>query len=340
MVVVPRAVNRTLRISSFVTRTLWRLWPALGYRIYRDAGRREDFLALFAPFTMILLLAIWVAVLIAGYGLMFWAARDSLRPHVEHFGSAMYYAGTSVLTIGYGDITARTGIARFVSLAAGASGLATVALTTSYLFAVFANFQRREVFVVGIGSRAGAPPSGMGLLVLSARAGVRDDLDRVFREAQIFAAELMESHLAYPILAFFRSSHDYESWIATLGTVLDASVLLVAAIEDQPAGQARIFYTVGNHAIRDLARYFGVPDDPTPGIGRDEFDAAYRRLADAGYTLRDADAAWADFVRYRTTYASSLNGMARLFEIPPAEWVGDRSFIRAPHVRGQMPLKT
>ncbi|MDQ2662608.1 MAG: potassium channel family protein [Candidatus Eremiobacteraeota bacterium] len=337
VVVLPRAPAGSLRISAIVTRSLWRTWPAIGYRLYRNDERREDFLALFAPFSMILLLAVWVGVLVLGYGLLFYAARHSIGPETIHFGGALYYAGTSILTIGYGDITARTGMTRFISLAAGTSGLATVALTTSFLFAVFASFQRREVFVVGIGSRAGAPPSGVGLLVLSAKAEVRDDLQRLFVQAQTFAAEVMESHLAYPILNFFRSSHDYESWVATLGTMLDAAVLLMTAVEDQPAGQARIFYLVGNHAVHDLSHYFGIEENQTPGISREEFDHACSRLAQAGYSIRERGAAWSEFSLHRITYASSLNGLARFFEIPPTEWVGDRSFIRAPHMRVQLP---
>lgn len=146
----------------------------------------------------------------------------------------------------------------------------------------------------------------------------------------------MESHLAYPVLAFFRSSHDYESWIGTLGTLLDASLLLMTTIEDA-TGEARVTYELGRHAVHDLADYFYVAQvDPTPGVERQEFDHACERLAAAGYHLRERESAWIEFARLRSTYAHNLNALARSFNIPPVQWVGDRSLI-APHMSPHVP---
>lgn len=190
-VVVPRAMNRRLRISAMTTTLLWKLWPTLAYRFYRDADSREDFFAVFAPFSMIVLLVAWVAILIVGYGLLFYSIRSHLQPQPVSFGTAVYYAGSSLLTIGYGDVVARTGLGRFVSLAAGASGLGVVAVVTSYLFAVFGAFRQREAFVVTTGSRAGTPPSGIGLLETHAAGEMRADLPSVFRDGQRWAADVM-----------------------------------------------------------------------------------------------------------------------------------------------------
>lgn len=326
-VVVPRAMNRRLRVSALTTSVLWKMWPALAYRFYRNANSREDFFAIFAPFSMILLLVAWVVILIVGYGLVFYSIRLHLSPQPVSFGTAVYYAGASLLTIGYGDVVARTELGRFVSLAAGASGLGVVAVVTSYLFAVFGAFRQREAFVVTTGSRAGTPPSGVGLLEMHATGEMRADLASVFRDGQRWAADVMESHLAYPVLGFFRSSHDYESWVATLGTLLDASTLMISTVDDTPAGQARIMYDVGGHCARDLAKYYGLASEPSVGIDRVEFEAACDRLSKAGLFLRDRDRAWIEFARLRSTYAGQLNAMARSLEIPPVQWVGDRSLI-------------
>lgn len=326
-VVVPRAMNRRLRVSALATSSLWKMWPRIAYRFYRNETSREDFFAIFAPFSMIFVLVAWVVILIVGYGLVFYSIGLHLRPQPVSFGTAIYYAGTSLLTIGYGDVVARTGLSRFVSLAAGASGLGVVAVVTSYLFAVFGAFRQREAFVVTTGSRAGAPPSGVGLLEMHATDEMRSDLPSVFRDGQRWAADVMESHLAYPVLGFFRSSHDYESWVATLGTLLDAAILMMSTVLDTRAGQARIMYDVGGHCARDLAKYYGLTGQPSVGIDRAEFDAACDRLAKAGLPLRDRDQAWETFARLRSTYAGQLNAMARSLEIPPVQWVGDRSII-------------
>jgi hypothetical protein len=148
-------------------------------------------------------------------------------------------------------------------------------------------------------------------------------------DGQRWSAVVMESHLAYPVLAFFRSSHDYESWVGTLGTLLDAATLLMTTVEGEHAGQARLFYNLGRHATHDLSRYFrlGNPHE-SPGIERGEFDHACDRLVSAGYTLADRDEAWKKFAALRSTYAGHLNALAHFFRIPPLQWIGDRSSIR------------
>ena len=156
-VVVPRSVSGRYRASTRLSRHGWQLWRAFALRI-NDAERREDTLAIFAPVYMVTLLVYWVASEITGLGLLFWALRDGLHP-VPSFGAALYFAGTSLLTIGYGDFAPETSATRFLSLVAGGTGLGTFAIVTTFLFQTFGAFQRREAFIVTISERTGAPPS-------------------------------------------------------------------------------------------------------------------------------------------------------------------------------------
>ena len=338
VVIVPRAAGSALRVSRYVTRYMWRAWPPLAFRLFRnDPERRDDFLATYAPFNLVLILVVWVATLVVGWGLFFYGIRAQLHPANLTFASCVYYAGTSLLTIGYGDVVAGTAFARMMSLVAAASGLGTVAVVTSFLFAMFGAFQNREHFVVTLGSRAGLPPSGLGLLVVHAEAGLRDDLVAVLREGQNWTAAVMETHLAYSMLLYFRSSHDYESWVGTLGTLLDASSLVLSAFDDSHGktplhGQALVMYGLGRHLVRDFASYFRfgayVERHGGAGIDRREFDAAYAALGKAGYALGDPDRAWETFSALRSRYAAHLNELARWLEIPPIQWVGDRSFVK------------
>jgi hypothetical protein len=237
------------------------------------------------------------------------------------------------LTIGFGDLVGRAGATRLVSVLAGLAGLSLLSINTAYLFAIFGSFQQRETFVVTTAARAGSPPSGINLLALAGYSQTQSDLPRLMLDAQHWAASLMESHLAYPVLAFFRSSHDQQSWVGTLGTLLDAATMMMTTIDDTQYGQAGIFYSVGAHAAHDLSRYFGVAArDESVEIERYEFDGACDRLAAAGYTLRPRDEAWLRFSKLRSKYAARLNALARLFQIPPLQWIGDRSTINiAPH---------
>jgi len=307
-------------------RVSWPVWRALALRI-ADSDAREDFLGAYAPLALVGFLVLWATVLIVGYGLIFYGIRTELRP-VPSFGGALYYAGVSFLTIGYGDIVPAGGSARFVSLLAGASGFATVATVTTFLFSIFGAFAARENFVVTFGTRAGAPPSGVTLLETYARFGIMADLDAVFEEGVRWSAAILESHLAYPILAYFRSSHDYESWVGAVGALLDASTLKLTLIEDGAPGHAKLYNEMARHLVRDLTNYFRFDQGDHAGVERYEFDAARERLREAGLSVREADDAWEKFSALRGTYAASLNEIAGFFRIPPAQWIGDRSYLR------------
>ncbi len=342
-VVLPRAADRRFRLSAILARSLWRLWQ-LRAKSYSNEDRRESFLGTFAPFSLMTQLALWVAVLIWGFGTLLYGLPNAFHPHSITYTNALYFAGASLLTIGYGDITPASEWARVISLAAGASGLAVVALTASFLFSIFGAFRRRESFVATLGARAGSPPSGVGLLAIAGYVNLRDDLNVVFRQGQVWTAELMESHLAYPILAYYRSSHDYESWVTTLGTLLDAATLVITTVDRSASperfdasGQARILFNIGRHAAHDLAHYYRLPLEDVVGLERVEFEHACDRLSTAGFTIRDRTAAWESFCDLRKGYAGHLNALARWLAVPPLRWTGDNVFIEAGHLRGQLP---
>jgi hypothetical protein len=356
-VVVPRWTTRTLRLSPFLIEALWRVWRRAGRRL-RTPQRREDFLGTFAPLTLMLVLLAWVLALIFGYGLMVHALRDQFAPRAPDLGSAFYLAGSCVLTLGSSDFVAVGGLARMVLLAAGASGLAVVALVISLTFTLYGQFQRREVLVLTLDARAGAPPSGVTMLETYAKLALLEELPATFAAWEVWSAEMLESHIAYPILPYFRSSHKNESWISALGAVLDAATLLLTAVDvgpsaadgvasvRRPQGAAQLMYRLGCHALLDLSNWFrfrlpAVPKEASDaeleraaGVERSEFMAARERLAAAGYHLCDVDEAWRSFVRYRSVYAAALNTLARRFGTPPTQWIGDRAAPTDPHHRG------
>jgi len=331
-VVVPRAVGRRLRPSFYMSRVTWFLWPRLMWVIYpRSSDRREDFLAMFAPFNLVLTLMLWSLLMLIGYGSIFFALRESIHPELATLPEAFYFAGASFFTIGFGDFVGNTGWTRLISLAAGASGFGVISTTTAYLFAIFGAFQTREQFVVTVGARAGSPPSGVGFLEVAQLTHTVGGLAEIMRGAQRWAATLMETHLAYPILAYFRSSHDDESWVGTLGTLLDASTMLLSTVAEYD-GEAKIFHTIGRHATYDLARYFHVDSESQDvGVTLAEFNEACDRLEKCGYTLRDRAESWDRFRAIRGAYAPNLNSLARFFEAPPLRWIGDRSILIRPH---------
>lgn len=324
-VVVPRPRPARYRPSALLVAATWSLWRS-GVDPGGEGAERR--LGIYAPLALISLVIVWLAMLIAGFGLLFHTLAGELRPPPADVPTAMYFAGTALLTIGFGDIVPVGGVARLLAVAAGVTGLGVVALTITHLYSLYGSLERRELAVTTLDARAGAPPSGVHLLEESARSGSIDDLPRLFVQWEEWAALLLDSHQAHPILGYFRSSHDRESWVSALGALLDAATLVVTTLADGPRGPATVMRATGSHAVEDLARVFGLAVRRDHGVERSEFDLAYARLGAAGLRLRDPDAAWRDFSAQRAEYAAGLMALARHFAVPPTLWIGDRSVLQ------------
>ncbi|MBP5976717.1 two pore domain potassium channel family protein [Brasilonema sp. CT11] len=229
MVIVPRQSPRTLRISVLLSRLFWLPWRQLSLH---SGMRHEYLLGIFAPLLLMLMLTVWVIALIVGYALILYALQDSIQPAIRDFATALYLAGTSLFTIGFGDFVP-IGIARIVTLAAAGSGLTVMSLVIAFFFSLYSSLQHREVFVNLVEARAGSPPSGVTLLETYARLKILDQLPHDIGDWEVWAVEILESHRAYPILSFFRSTLEDNSWISTLGAMLDACTLLLTTVQTE-----------------------------------------------------------------------------------------------------------
>jgi len=325
-VVLPRPTPTRVRIARNIVRLTWPVWRSRALQRTSSLDQ-EKLLGSYAPATVLILLITWFLVMVLGFALLLYSLREGIQP-ASDFGSILYYAGTSVLTIGFGDITATHGLARGVSVVAGGLGLGILALGITYLFSLYGSFQRREILVVRLEARAGAPPSGIRLLESYGAKDLRSGLAAFFLEWEAWAAEVLDSHVAYPILPYFRSSHDNVSWVSSLGAVLDAASLVLTAVEDGPTGEATMVQRVGGHLVEDLSNFFGWRNVPMALVERSEFDMACDRLEAAGWKTRDQEAAWDAFVALRSGYAARLNEMALYWVTPPALWIGDRGAVR------------
>jgi hypothetical protein len=331
-IVVPRPTPGRFRMARYVVPPSWRLWRAFATRT-RTGLARDALLGLFAPGAAILLLLMWLAGLVLGYGLLFYALRGQLTPSPADLIDAVYFAGSSVLTIGYGDIVPTGGLARLAVLAASATGLGLVALVVTFLFSLFASYQRREILVVTLSARAKSPPSAIALLETYAHLGLTDELPALFRQWEEWTAEVLDSHVAYPLLGYFRSSHDNVSWISALGAVLDAAALVLTTITDVPRGHAKITKRVGAHLVEDISNNLRLSGDGS-GVDEMQFAEVYRRLGDAGYELEPEAEAWRAFARARASYAGRLQALADWWATPATEWVGRRAESGSPvHTR-------
>lgn len=328
-VVLPRPAIGLVRVARFIYPRMWRLWRAAWGRMGRLQSR-ETMLAVFGPLSVLVLLAFWGLAILFGYALIYHGLADQLRPQPDGFATYVYFSALSLCTVGFGDFVPVGTAARALVVTEAATGLGLVALVISLLFQLFSSFQRREAAVVALDALAGAPPSGLQLLDTCARYDMPQQLEKTFEEWRIWTAEVLESHLAYPILVYFRSSHDNEAWLNSFGAVMDAALLVLTSIEGGPRGAAHLTYKVGNHLMEDLGWFFGYHGaDGSVGIELEEYQAACGQLRDAGYRVNMTQEGWEKFSRLRMSYASIINRLARYLAIPPAPWISDRSYI--PH---------
>src|SRR5579859_7167090 len=214
VMLLPRRVKRRYRITSAYFRFAWAGWVMLA-RVLSPGPRQERFLGNFGPLSMTLLFAFWAIGLIAGFGLVQWSAQQigGLPPAVDLAGS-LYLSGVTFFTLGYGDIVPKTPPGQFAAVVEAGVGFGLIAVVIGYLPVLYQLFSRRETHVIQLDGRAGSPPTATTLLTRHAEGDGLDKLDDLLRSWEVWGAELLESHLAYPMLTYYRSQHDDQSWLA------------------------------------------------------------------------------------------------------------------------------
>src|SRR5215213_8239698 len=238
-IVLPRRVTRQWRLIRFFYRLTWVPLSALARRI-RSSKRREAYLSLFGPMYLLMLLCVWALGLIAGFAILDWALSSPLNvsPGAVSFGTYLYMSGTTFFTLGLGDVTPKGSAGRVLAVVESGVGFGFLALVIGYLPVIYQGFSRRETNISLLDARAGSPPSGTELL---RRHGHNlDDLALLLREWERWSAEIMETHLSYPVLCYYRSQHDNQSWLAALATILDASAMLIVGVDGGPTRQATL----------------------------------------------------------------------------------------------------
>jgi hypothetical protein len=332
-IVLPRTVKRSLRFSRFYYRTSWKftVWAA---QRFCPGSRRELFLSYFGPLSLPLLLIIWAGGLILSFALIQWAQGGSAInfPRGEQgaytsFGAELYTSGVTFFTLGYGDITPRSGLARFIAVAEAGVGFGFLALVIGYLPVLYQAFSRREATISRMDGRASSPPMGGELLRRHGQARSMDSLVVWLRDWELWSSELLESHLSYPVLTYYRSQHDHQSWIGALTAVLDACSLIIVGCKDAPPWeaslqwQARMTFAMARHAIIDLAYVFNTaPQPPDPDrLPPPDLLRLRSTLSIAGIVLNDGDDADRRLTDLRGLYEPYVHTLADflLYTLPP-----------------------
>lgn len=323
-VVLPRRVARRLRLTRLYFLVVWRTWAAVAGSL-RNARRRESFLGLFGPLSLVLLLGTWAAGLVLGFALLQWGLglRVAAPEAAPGFGTALYLSGSTLFTLGLGDIAPVSAPARAVTVVEAFVGFAFLALTIGYLPVIYQAFSRREGRIAMLDEWAGSPPTAGGLL---ARLGDLEDLaslERFFDEWEAWAADLLESHISYPVLAGFRSQHGNQSWLAGLTMILDACALVLSGVDGVRSGAAWRAFAMGRHVAVDLCQ---VLDSPPRPLQRDRLPTEDRErlsamLRERGVSMRDDDVAVRRLGELRRMYEPYVNGLAGRLMVTLPPWL-------------------
>lgn len=312
-IVLPRRVNRGFSPARVSVLWAWRCWAWLSRRLpasegLQESGRRGEFLGIFGPLALLSFVALWAWFLVIGFALLYWGAGV---PLVEadadgSFGAALYLSGITFFTVGFGDVVPGNAVGRTIAVLEGSTGFGFLAIIISYLPTIFAASARREAAITRLDARAGSPPTAAGFL---SRLGPdAPALDANLRDWEEWSAELLENHLSYPILTFFRSQHERQSWLATLTLILDVCSLVLVGLGPPeialPRRQARQTFAMARHALGDLCQVLGVPPHALHAERLAPADLALlrERLAIAGLPLGGGAAAERQLAALRDLY--------------------------------------
>jgi hypothetical protein len=317
-VVLPRRVARRFRLTVLYYRTTWSAWRVVSRGI-RKPARRESFLSFFGPLSLLLLFVLWAAAIIVGFGLLYYSA--SLRGGLyADLHSSFYLSGTTMFTLGLGDVVPRTEIQRVLAVTESGLGFGFLALVLSYLPVIYQAFSRREVNIVLLDARAGSPPTAAELLRRHIGADGARDLEQLLHDWERAAAEILESHISYPVVCYFRSQHNNESWLGALVAILDTCAILVANHEGALPRQARLTFAICRHTVVDIAQIFFAPpkllSDRLPAA---ELDRLRSMLAPNDFRLRENTESIAKLQKLREMYEPYVQALARRLavDVPP-----------------------
>jgi hypothetical protein len=318
-VVLPRRIAHAFRFTRLFYRSTWPAWRGLARWLPRGR-RREGFLSLFGPLSLLCLFASWVAGLIFGFGLLYWSLQclPPVAGEPADFGLYLYVSGETFFTLGYGDITPQGAPGRALAVAEAGGGFGFLALVIGYVPVVYQAFSRREVTISLLDARAGSPPSGGQFL---ARVGDRVALGPYLQEWERWCAEVLETHLSFPLLGYYRCQHDNQSWLAALTFILDVSAALLAGGKTSEAHQAGLTFAMARHAVVDLALVFRTPPQ-TPDADRldgKQWQRLREQLAAAGLATKEPAQVDSKLTELRGLYEPFVSALADYFiySLPP-----------------------
>ncbi len=328
-IILPRRATGRFRLTRIFYIATWTPWRFLA-KCLRHPRKRETFFSYYGPLSLILLLAVWAGVMVVGFGLIYFSLGSPFHDGLQApgFRSDLYVSGTTLFTLGLGDVTPTIPSARELIILESGTGLGFLAVVMGYFPVLYSAFSRREVSIALLDARAGSPPTAAELMRRHSFDGADQALSVLLIEWERWSAELLESHISYPLLCYFRSQHTNQSWLSALTSILDTSALLIAGVRGHEARLAQLTFAMARHAIVDLAQVFSqspimsAPDRLPP----ERYDQLYNLLCQSGVRVCRDDQSMQRLRELRGLYEGYAITMSRHLQMPLPPW-----FAEQPH---------
>jgi len=326
-IILPRRASGRFRLTGIFYAVTWRPWAFFARR-FRNPRRRETAFSYYGPLSLIFLLVVWAGAMVVGFAMVFYALGSPFSDSTQGpgFRSDLYVSGTTIFTLGLGDVTPRSPWARELIILEAGTGLGFLAVVMGYFPVLYSAFSRREVNISLLDARAGSPPTAAEMLRRHSYKGAEHALTLLLEEWERWSAELLESHISYPLLCYFRSQHNNQSWLSALTAVLDTSALLIAGVQGHEARQAQLTFAMARHALVDLAQIFSLsPANKAPDrLPAERYEQLYSLLCQSGVSVcRDGDS-MARLSEMRALYEGYAEALSEYLTMPLPPWIADQ----------------
>ena len=341
-IILPRRATGRFRLTRLFYVATWRPWAFLVRRL-RTPRRRETAFSYYGPFSLILLLVVWAGAMVLGFGLLFFALGSPFHDATQGrgFESDLYVSGTTIFTLGLGDVTPQSAGTRALVILEAGTGLGFLAVVMGYFPVLYGAFSRREASISLLDARAGSPPTAGELMRRHSYEGAAPALSALLLEWERWSAELLESHISYPQLCYFRSQHNNQSWISALTAMLDTSALLIAGVQGHEARQAQLTFAMARHAVVDLAQIFQLKPS-THGPDRlppERYEQLYSLLCESGVRVCRDGRSYERLRELRAMYEGYAVALGAYLAMPLPPWVADEQYkdnwLRVAKVRAE-----
>lgn len=326
-IILPRRAAGRLRLTRLFYIVTWMPWRAVSVRI-EHPRKRETALSFYGPLSLIFLLIVWACGMVFGFSLIYYSLgtpfNDSSR-QLSYF-SDIYVSGTNFFTLGLGDVTPHGQIARVLSVLEAGTGFGFLAVVMGYFPVLYGAFSRREVSISLLDARAGSPPTAAELMRRHTFQGAEEELSRLLSEWERWSAELLESHISYTLLCYFRSQHTHQSWIGALTAILDTSALLIAGVQGHEARQAQLTFAMARHAMVDLAQVFSLApaQQMLDRLPPERYEQLYALLCQSGVSVCRDGHSYERLRNLRSLYEGYATALSDHLCMPLPPWISEQ----------------